>query len=352
MLVAIFVPTFPPYEFNSIFFDVFQSIKSYLLSFLSNAKISIVPAISNSVLGVEVPIPIEPVFLIYKALCGNLYVNAQAEFTSAMAVGDELSFYWAINWDANGGGKGFDFKSNGTTVYTVQNSNNQNITAGGVTAESVYGTNPMLVTLKRSSQSTYEFTMTKRSSGAPYTTSITSSSAINQVNFFCGNQNEGSGQRNLYFNKLNMVKQSGATYAWSPSSGLSATTIPNPIASPSVTTNYVLTVTSADGCVSTDSVLVTVNDSITVDAGSDVTICEGSALSLTGAGSESIYAWSGPDGYSSSDLNAIVSTNATTAMGGNYVLSMTDTTGCVATDTVSVTVNPLPIVPSFNPTCA
>ena len=141
-----------------------------------------------------------------------------------------------------------------------------------------------------------------------------------------------------------MVNQSGATYAWSPSAGLSATNIPNPIASPSATTNYVLTVTSADGCVSTDSVLVTVNDSITVDAGSDVTICEGSALSLTGAGSESIYAWSGPDGYSSSDLNPSVSTNATTAMGGNYVLSMTDTAGCVATDTVSVTVTPLPTV--------
>ena len=96
--------------------------------------------------------------------------------------------------------------------------------------------------------------------------------------------------------------------------------------------------------------LVTVNDSITVDAGSNVTICEGSTLSLTGSGSESIYAWSGPDGFSSSDLNASVSTNATTAMGGNYVLSMTDTAGCVATDTITVTVNPLPIVDLGNDT--
>ena len=271
----------------------------------------------------------------------TFYVNAQAEFTSPMAVGDELTFYWAINWDSNSGGKGFDLKSNGTTVYTVINNNSQNITAGGVIAESVYGTTPMLVTLKRTSQSTYEFTMTKRSSGAPYTTTISSSSAINQVNFFCGNQNLEGGQRNLYFNKLNMVKQSGATYAWSPSAGLSATNIPNPIASPTATTNYVLTVTSADGCESTDSVLVTVNDSITVDAGSDVTICEGNALSLSGTGSESNYSWSGPDGFSSSDLNASVSTNATTAMGGDYVLSMTDTAGCVATDTISVTVSPL-----------
>ena len=80
----------------------------------------------------------------------NLYVNAQAEFTSAMAVGDELTFYWAINWDANGGGKGFDFKSNGTTVYTVLNSNSQNITAGGVTAETGYGVNAYVSHAKKS----------------------------------------------------------------------------------------------------------------------------------------------------------------------------------------------------------
>ena len=37
-------------------------------------------------------------------------------------------------------------------------------------------------------------------------------------------------------------------------------------------------------------------------------------------------------------------------MGGNYVLSMTDTAGCVATDTVSVTVTPLPTVDLGNDT--
>ena len=51
-----------------------------------------------------------------------------------MAVGDELTFYWAINWDTNGGGKGFDFKASGTTVYTVLNGGSSTITAGGVNA--------------------------------------------------------------------------------------------------------------------------------------------------------------------------------------------------------------------------
>lgn len=48
-----------------------------------------------------------------------------------------------------------------------------------------------------------------------------------------------------------------ATYSWSPSEGLSADNIPNPIASPEVTTTYTLTV-NYGGCEITDEVTVTV----------------------------------------------------------------------------------------------
>ena len=50
----------------------------------------------------------------------------------------------------------------------------------------------------------------------------------------------------------------GGSYLWSPSTGLSDTTISNPTATPIVTTTYTVTVTSAFGCVATDSVVVTV----------------------------------------------------------------------------------------------
>lgn len=45
-------------------------------------------------------------------------------------------------------------------------------------------------------------------------------------------------------------------YSWTPVEGLNDPTILNPIASPSTTTTYYLTVTSPDGCRSTDSVIV------------------------------------------------------------------------------------------------
>ena len=50
----------------------------------------------------------------------------------------------------------------------------------------------------------------------------------------------------------------GFTYAWTPSTGLSDTAISNPTANPTVTTTYYVTVTSANGCSATDSVIVTV----------------------------------------------------------------------------------------------
>ena len=50
----------------------------------------------------------------------------------------------------------------------------------------------------------------------------------------------------------------GGSYTWTPSTGLSDTTIFNPVASPEITTTYIVTVTSANGCVATDTMIVEV----------------------------------------------------------------------------------------------
>jgi len=51
---------------------------------------------------------------------------------------------------------------------------------------------------------------------------------------------------------------SAGTYLWTPSSGLSATNILNPDASPAVTTTYTLNVTTPLGCVASDNMVLTV----------------------------------------------------------------------------------------------
>jgi len=47
-------------------------------------------------------------------------------------------------------------------------------------------------------------------------------------------------------------------YAWTPGTGLSDSTISNPVATPEITTTYYLTVTSAAGCTAMDSLIITV----------------------------------------------------------------------------------------------
>ena len=135
---------------------------------------------------------------------GNAYINTARNFSTPMQIGDELRFYWVFNWDANGGSKGFDLKASGSTIFNVNNGGSSTITAGGATADAGYGTTPMYVTVKRTSASVYTFTMTRRSDGTTYTATFNNSNAIDGINFYVGNQNDGSGNRNLYFNGLEM----------------------------------------------------------------------------------------------------------------------------------------------------
>ncbi len=67
-------------------------------------------------------------------------------------------------------------------------------------------------------------------------------------------------------------------------------------------------------------------------------ICEGSDLYLfAGDASGNTYAWTGPDGFSSTTQNPTI-TSATAAADGVYTLTVTSAAGCSATFTISATV--------------
>jgi hypothetical protein len=80
-------------------------------------------------------------------------------------------------------------------------------------------------------------------------------------------------------------------YAWTPATGLSSTSIANPIASPTTTTVYTVSVYEAGKiqCVSSANVTVTVNPTPTASA-AGVTICSGTATTLTATGGTT-YQW-------------------------------------------------------------
>ena len=127
----------------------------------------------------------------------------------------------------------------------------------------------------------------------------------------------------------------GINYSWSPITGLSDPQIPNPIASPAVTTEYTVTVQDANGCSGADAVNITVNSATGISAGPDVSICAGASTTLSASGGVS-YAWSPATGLSSA---VVANPSASPAATTTYTVTATDANGCTATDQVTVTVN-------------
>jgi gliding motility-associated-like protein len=144
------------------------------------------------------------------------------------------------------------------------------------------------------------------------------------------------------------------TYAWTGPNGFTSTN-QNPTitgASTSADGNYIVTITD-NGCSSTDNTTVVVNPIPTTTAGSNTPICDGDDLLLTASSSTGTetYAWTGPNGFSSTDQNPTI-TAASTLADGNYIVTITDN-GCSSTDNTTVVVNAIPttIAGSNSPIC-
>jgi len=132
----------------------------------------------------------------------------------------------------------------------------------------------------------------------------------------------------------------GTSYSWSPTTGLSNPNIANPIVCPTVNTTYVVTVSNAANCTATDSVIITINPLPTITASNDTTICDGACAQLNATGGTS-YVWSPSTGLSDSTISnptACVTSQTT------YMVTGTDANSCVNTDTVTVSINPLPTI--------
>lgn len=122
-------------------------------------------------------------------------------------------------------------------------------------------------------------------------------------------------------------------YQWSPASGLSATDIANPEATPDVTTTYSVEITAigSDTCAVIEEVTVIVPEDFTFDIGDDQATC-GEDVTLTANASvlvtvEWFSSESGPLGSSEQILVNPVRTDTITAIA-------TDQFGCSKTDTL------------------
>jgi hypothetical protein len=136
----------------------------------------------------------------------------------------------------------------------------------------------------------------------------------------------------------------GATYAWTGPNGFTSAlqnpSIENATVAASGEYSVVATV---DGCSSVAATtVVTVNALPEATASSNSPVDEGSAISLVGGPADmASYAWTGPNGFTSSEQSPTIA-SATLEMSGEYTLTVTNSSGCTSTASVSVTVNEAP----------
>jgi gliding motility-associated-like protein len=126
----------------------------------------------------------------------------------------------------------------------------------------------------------------------------------------------------------------GVVYSWDNVSTLDAPLTSSPIASPSFTTTYIVTVSDVNGCDDTDDIQITVNPLPLLDAGSDLFVCAGNEaqLNATGIGT---FSWGADPTLSATNIS-----NPTAAPIVNtiYTVSRTDVNNCVSSDNLTVNV--------------
>jgi hypothetical protein len=117
------------------------------------------------------------------------------------------------------------------------------------------------------------------------------------------------------------------SYNWSNSASSQTINISTP-------GNYFVIVTDNNGCTNSDSVIVMVNALPAINLGNALSFCMNENLVLDAGAGFATYMWSDNSTAQTLTVNAA----------GTYYASVTDNNGCVNSDTVTVTVNPLPVV--------
>lgn len=101
-----------------------------------------------------------------------------------------------------------------------------------------------------------------------------------------------------------------------------------------------------ENCADSVTVTLEIKELPTPVLASNSPVCEQSPINFTAtpAGATN-YAWTGPNGFTGSNIENPSIASAALASAGNYVVTVTNGVGCSATASVSVAVNPKPVIP-------
>ena len=254
---------------------------------------------------------------------GDSYVWSTGATTSSINVNTEGSFTVTANTSSGCSGS--------TTVNVIQLQTNDATITGNTLICSGIGT-----VLTASPGSSYLWSTGETTSSisvnnpGTYSVTVTNSNGCSSSSFQTVSLMEPtsiSGDSHICSGESTILSATGTgSYQWS-----------NGANTPSITVNtpgtYSVTVSLPNGCSSSATIEVTAASLPTPSISGNNVICEGQSTTLTATGGNN-YSWS-----NGSTQNSIVVTQS-----GNYTVSVTNTDGCSASTSTTVTVNPLPIV--------
>jgi hypothetical protein len=139
---------------------------------------------------------------------------------------------------------------------------------------------------------------------------------------------------------VQLLAGGGVSYIWTPTSTLSNPNIPNPVATPLVTTIYHVTVTNAAGCQKTDSIKITVNTFPTISKSNDTSTCANAPVQLL-AGGGTTYSWTPTSTLNNPGISNPIATPAVTT---KYYVTVTNVSGCSKMDSVTITIKSTPVI--------
>jgi len=139
---------------------------------------------------------------------------------------------------------------------------------------------------------------------------------------------------------LLLTAEDAVTYSWSPAAGLNDPLIATPVASPTVSTSYIVTGINAYGCSAQDTTRLLVYYPPITDVQPDTAfICFGDSIVLTASGGIS-YVWQPDPELSALNISQPIARPQDTS---TYVVIVTNIHGCSATDSVTIPVQ-LPVI--------
>jgi len=125
----------------------------------------------------------------------------------------------------------------------------------------------------------------------------------------------------------------GAAYLWNDNST-------GQILNVSTAGTYYVTVTSSNSCKKADTIQVSMAPLPVVNLGNDTSICAGNTIGLNAQNAGATYLWSNTASSQSIDVDA----------SGTYYVTVTNTYLCSNSDTMVLTLLPLPVVDLGNDT--